>query len=124
MFQSIQKLIKQTAKDLNLDPAITEKVVMSQWKFVVSNFANPKYPVIRLEDLGKFIVSPTSVRIYFKKARAGLRSSPDSVRFNKEVKDIASMRYPSQAYHLSRQFKKRFGSWHYKSALPINNNVE
>lgn len=116
MFQSIQKLIKQTAKDLNMDLSTVEKVVMSEWLFVKNNFGTPHYPVVRLEDLGKFEIPPHANRYYFKQVRKKLLHNPQSVQYNKAIKDIAAIRYPVQKYWLSRQFKKRFGSWHYKSS--------
>lgn len=121
MFPSIHKLIQQTAKDLFLDPVLTEQVVMSQFLFLRNAFANPSSPVIRLEDLGKFIATPSAVRYYFKKNREQLARSPNAVTFNKAAKDLANMRYVSQVYYLSRQFKKRFGSWHYKAATTTLN---
>lgn len=121
MFPSIQKLIRQTAKDLALDNSLVEKVIMSQFLFVKNTFANPQPAVIRLEDLGKFSASPSAVRYYFLKNRKKLEKNPTAVTYIKAASDLARMRYPSQAYYLSRQFKKRFGSWHYKASTTTLN---
>lgn len=121
MFPSIHKLIKQTAKDLNLDPVLTEKVVMSQFLFVKNSFANPSTPLIRLEDLGKFTVTPGVLRAFFRLTKGKIQEDPSSPTLQKAIRDIARMRYISQVYYLSRKFKLRFGSWHYKAANHTTN---
>lgn len=114
MFPSVQKIIQQTALELNRPLKEVELVVMSQFLFIKNQFHTPYYPVIRLENLGMFIIPTDYTRTAFRYVRKRLANHPDSVSYNKALRDIINIRYPAQAYYLSRKFKLRYGSWHYK----------
>ena len=111
---SLDQIVKKTAKVLNLPPETVASVIMHQFKEMKRNQSEFFAVGFRLEDLGSFQM--TKNKFYHGKntlidhIRRG-----NSVERNKKIQaNLFAFRHELREYLKSREYKKRFGSWHWK----------
>lgn len=107
----ILPLINETARDLDMDPAIVKDIIDHEFKTIQANIIDPKVVGIRLEDFGKFYYKFS----WYKRIFPSMAERYRKGTLTKEVlQKYLSIRTLVTNYHLSRKYKTRFGSWHWK----------
>lgn len=107
----ITPLIEQTARDLKLPKHIVEAAIKAQFMAIVDNYVHMTHIGVRLEDLGKFYFKHTYYYKVFPKMVERYRRGG----LSKDIMSkFAALRPLVSAYWLSKKYKKRFGSWHWK----------
>lgn len=117
-YKKIDKLLQQTATSLNLDEATVSQVLNHNFSSLSGFLAQPSHGAYRLPYFGLFYAKPNFIRACIKRMIRSLRSKETkSLRREMIRKDLHyafTNRHRLTAYAYSRQFKKVYGSWHYK----------
>lgn len=107
---SIDPLIKQAAKALELPTEDVNHVVSHLFKEIKRNQREFFTVGFRLEDLGSFTITPPKLHNAAHMLTLKIRRG-SSVEANKKIlSNLFKFRHQVKAYSDSRKFKKRFGS--------------
>lgn len=116
MLTKINKLVEQTQYITQYPPEVVSEVIQFMFQYIRNFLLNPDAAGLRLPHIG--VISPNNNTIdhYLKsKLIPRLKREREDEYLKSVFKKIWKLRQVVRKKEDSRNFKKRFGSWHYKS---------
>ena len=114
--KKIQPIIKQTAETLSYPEEVVAHLVNYSFALLKEQMSTaPQYPKIRLYHFGSFEVCIPALRTEIAYTISKIRATRTPELITK-LNALLQLRHKAYAYHKSRKFKQRFGTWHYKAA--------
>lgn len=112
----IDKLVQETQAITQYPPEVVSDVVRFIFKYTREFLLNPTHAGLRLPHLGVIRPINNTINHYLTaKLIPKLRKDRDNEELKAIFRKIWKLRRAVQEKEASRNFKKRFGSWHFKS---------
>lgn len=107
-----EEILLNTSEILSIDVDVTKSVIAHVFDTVNEYVTDGTSPSIRLPHLGELVASPWTVDQKIRRL-VKHRHTP----YGKErLRRLFILRREARLYKESKDFKKRFGSWHWKKA--------
>jgi hypothetical protein len=114
--KKIQPTIKQVSEILSYPEEVVAHLVNYSFARLKEEMStSPKHAKIRIYHLGSFEVSRPALRAEILSTIWKIRQTRTQELIDK-LNMLLQLRHKAYAYAKSREFKRRFGTWHYKAA--------
>lgn len=111
--QRVTELLPQVAQLTSYPLEVVEEVVQAHYDALKEFLNAPTHAAIHFDYFGKLYTKPAAVRLRVLAAIKEYRLQP-SDKAKERITQLYSLYRMSKEYELSRKYKVRFGSWHYK----------
>lgn len=114
IIKNVKEIIKQTGAILDYPEEVIQDVIFAQFKDLKNFLNSPDIAKYRLIYLGSFRGKPKAIDEYLRKLIRRLREEPTE-ELKEEFRTFWKYRKMLQEDKELSSYKKRFGTWHWKS---------